>query len=98
MCVYMAYVCVMFVCVCGCVCGCWCYCSCVCISVCVHVCVSGVHVCVCGCVFVCVCHSCQPVQPEFLDKESKFPGFYNISLRDINISHNKMINSHKIPM
>ena len=34
------------------------------------------------------------MQPEFLDKESKFPGFYNISL-DIDISHNKMINSQK---
>ena len=34
------------------------------------------------------------MQPEFLDKESKFPGFYNISL-DIDISHNKMINSRK---
>ena len=39
-------------------------------------------------------HSCQPGQPEFLDKESKFPGFYNTSL-DIDISHNKMINSRK---
>ena len=39
-------------------------------------------------------HSGQPVQPKFLDKESKFPGFYNISL-DIDISHNKMINSQK---
>ena len=41
-----------------------------------------------------VYHSCQPVQPEFLDKESTFPWFYNISL-DIAISHNKMINSQK---
>ena len=40
-------------------------------------------------------HSCQPVQPEFLDQKSKFPGFYNIFL-DIDISHNKMINSQKI--
>ena len=38
-------------------------------------------------------HSGQPVQPELLHKESKFPGFY-ISL-DIDISHNKMINSQK---
>ena len=34
------------------------------------------------------------MQPEFLDKESKFPEFYNTSL-DIDISHNKMINSQK---
>ena len=39
-------------------------------------------------------YSCQPVQPEFLDKGSKFPGFYNFSL-DIDISHDKMINSQK---
>ena len=39
-------------------------------------------------------HSCQPVQPEFLDKESKLPGVYNISL-DIDISHDKMINLQK---
>ena len=39
-------------------------------------------------------HSCQPVQPEFLDKEFKIPGFYNIFL-DIGISHNKMIYSQK---
>ena len=41
-----------------------------------------------------IIHSCQPVQPEFLDKESKFPGFYNISLDIVN-SHDKMINSQK---
>ena len=40
-------------------------------------------------------YSCQPVQPEFLDNESKFPGFYNIISLDIDISHNKMINSQE---